>query len=58
MTTQDLALIYKGLAHILSNQVKIMQRVGVDNFYAIEDTSELAVLFGELSEACYKEKDV
>ena len=56
MDNKDLAMIYKALAHILFNQRRIMEHMNIDNFYATQDTDELAVLFGQLAEKYY-EKD-
>lgn len=54
MDNKDLAMIYKALAHILYNQRRIMEHMNIDNFYATQDTDELAVSFGKLTKAYYE----
>ena len=54
MNSMDFALVFKGLSHILYNQKIIMEHLDVNNIYAINDTDELAVQFGNLAKA-YKE---
>ena len=55
MNKGDLALIFKGLSHVLYNQRKIMEHLNIENFYAANDTDELAVQFGKLAQACWEE---
>lgn len=53
MTNQEIGLIFKAFSHILGNQEVIMRRNCPESFYLIEDTNELSVLFGQLSEKYY-----
>lgn len=55
MDNKQLALIYKGLSHILANQEKIMRKLNIGDPYINEDTNELAVQFGKLSEAYFRQ---
>lgn len=52
-----LALIFKGISHILFNQKQIMEHLKIENSYAVRDTEELSVLFSELSEAYNTDKN-
>lgn len=55
MDNKQLALIYKGLSHILYNQWLIMQRLNIGEPYINNDTNELAVQFGKLSETYFRQ---
>ena len=54
ITDVDLALIFKGLSHILYNQRKIMEHLNIENFYATDDTDELSVQFGKLAKTLWE----
>lgn len=59
MTNKQFGLICKGISHILGNQEVIMRMLDQEDkyFYLIEDTNELSVKFGELSEAYFNTKE-
>ncbi len=57
MDNKIIGLIFKGFSHILSNQEKIMRHYGEENFYQLEDTNELSVLYGELSQEYFNKKE-
>lgn len=55
MDARQLALIYKGISHILGNQEQIMKKLDIGHPYIQEDTNTLAVDFGKLSEHYFKQ---
>lgn len=55
MDNKQLALIYKGLSHILANQEQIMRKLKIGEPYINNDTNELAVQFGKLSETYFRQ---
>jgi len=55
MDARQLALIYKGISHILGNQEQIMKKLDIGYPYIQEDTNTLAVDFGKLSEYYFKQ---
>lgn len=54
MNDKELALIFKGLSHILDNQAEIMKHLGIENFYKINDSNDLSVQYGKLAECYFK----
>ena len=57
MNNLEIALMFKGLSHILANQEIILKQLGEENgnFYNLEDTNTLSVKFGQLAKK-YQEK--
>lgn len=55
MGDKEIALIFKGMSHILANQEAIMRQLGEENFYKVEDTNKLSVQFGKLAKAYFED---
>lgn len=57
MDNKELAMIYKGLSHILYNQKFIMEHISLENFCAVQNTEDLATSFGQLAKMYYGEDE-
>lgn len=58
LKNNELALIFKGLSWILSNQVKIMEELEMKLPYSIENSNELSRQYGYLAEAYYAKDNI
>lgn len=57
MTNKELAIIFKGMAHILYNQAIIMEEKENKSNYAIDDTKELSTQLSNLAKKYYNEDE-